>query len=341
MVFFEIDGKFHRICNGAARVGGHQVRNQILFLADFLAFLIETLAEAVEVLNVRFAHLVQNMVDTVLRCNLELSADVVFYQLLHKGRVWISDCIIVADARTDKHFLDSLDLAQFAQQVDIFAVVDVHVRTWFWSQTLAVLAQAVFQLLFAGRIAEVCGWAAYIMDISLESRIAGHFLCFCDDGFLAAGNDLSALMEGDGAEVAVAKAAAVLHDGKFDLLDGIYTAELFIGAGERELENFVQLFTGEGRHRRILYQIFGVSLLLDNNLAVDSILPLVLDLMCFGIAFLVFRNLAERSTGNAFSRDLILSAEIACSADVADGMDIFALLQLFGQLFDDLFAHTI
>ena len=92
----------------------------------------------------RLAHLVQNMVDTVLWCNLELSADVVFYQLLHKGWVWISDCIIVADARADKHFLDALDLAQFAQQVDIFAVVDVHVRTWFWSQTLAVLAQTVF-----------------------------------------------------------------------------------------------------------------------------------------------------------------------------------------------------
>lgn len=183
------------------------------------------------------------------------------------------------------------------------------------------------------------------MDISLESWIAGHFLRFCNDGFLAAGNDLSALMEGDGAEIAVAKAAAVLHDGKFDLLDGIYTAELFIGrvigAGERELENFIQLFTGEGRHRRILHQIFGVGLFLDNNLAVDSILPLVLNLMCLGIAFLVFGNLAERSTGNAFSRDLILSAEIAGSADVADGMDIFALLQLFSQLLDDLFAHAI
>ena len=209
-------------------------------------------------------------------------------------------------------------------------MVDVHVRTWFRSQTLAVLAQAVFQLLFAGRIAEVCSWATDIMDISLESRIAGHFLCFCDDGFFAAGNDLSALMEGDGAEVAVAKTAAVLHDGKFHLFDGIYTAKLFvgrvIGAGKRKLEDFVQLLTGEGRHGRILYQIFGISLFLDNNLSVDSILPLVLDLMCLGIAFLVFGNLAERSTGNAFSRDLILGAEIAGSADVADGMDIFALL---------------
>ena len=55
--------------------------------------------------------------------------------------------------------------------------------------------------------------------------------------------------------------------------------EKVIGAGEWELENFIQFLTGEGRHRRILHQIFGVGLFLYNNLAVDSILPLVLNLM--------------------------------------------------------------
>src|SRR5699024_2466661 len=135
---------------------------------------------------------------------------------------------------------------------------------------------------FAGRVAEVGGRTTDIVDVSLKARIASHFLCFCDDGFLAAGNDLPSLMEGDGAEVAVAKAAAVLHDGEFDLLDCIDTAQLFrgwvIGAGERKLEHLVQFLAGEGWQRRILHKIFGVSLFLDDDLAIDSVLPYVLSL---------------------------------------------------------------
>ena len=345
MVLFQIDRKLHRICDGAAGVGGHQVRDQILLLADFFGLLVEALAEAVEVLNVRFSHHIQNVVDTMLGSNLELAADVIFDQLLHEGRVGVCDGIVVADAGADKDLFDPLDAAQLAQQLDIFGVVDVHVGTGLGSQTFAVLAKTILQLFFAGGIAEVCGWPAHVVDVSLEVRIAGHLLGFLKDGFLAAGDNLPSLMKGDGAEVAVAEASAILHDGEFDLLDGIDTAQLFIGrvvgAGKGQAEHLVQLLAGEGRHRRILDQILAVGLLLHDNLSVDSILPLVLNLVRLGVAFLVFCHLAEGGTGNAVGRDFILGAEIADAAEVPNLVQGFSGCHPVNQLADDLFAHAV
>ena len=55
-----------------------------------------SLAEAVEVLDVRLAHLVQNMIDTVLGSHLELTADVVFDQLLQKGGIGVGVEVVLS-----------------------------------------------------------------------------------------------------------------------------------------------------------------------------------------------------------------------------------------------------
>ena len=158
-----------------------------------LVILIEALAEAVEVLDVRLAHLVQNMIDTVLGSHLELTADVVFDQLLQKGGIGVGVEVVVADARADKHLFDPFDAAQLAQQLDRYShVVNLQLRAGLGCQTFSVLAQTVFQLLFAGGIAEVCRRPADIVDVSFKVWVVGHLLRFVQDGLLAAGNHLSA-----------------------------------------------------------------------------------------------------------------------------------------------------
>lgn len=212
-------------------------------------------------------------------------------------------------------------------------------------QTFSVLAQTVFQLLFAGGIAEVCRRSADIVDVSFKVWVVGHLLRFVQDGLLAAGNHLSALMEGDGTEVAVAKAATVLDDGKFHLFDSIHSAHCLIGrvigAGEGQVEHLVQLLAGEGRHRRVLHQVQGVGLFLNDGLAVDGVLPFGLNLVGFCIAFLVFGNLVEGGTADAVLRDFFLTAQVTAAAQVSDGFQCFSMAQALGQLGDDLFPHAV
>ena len=326
-------------------MGGHQVGHQILLLADAFGLLIKAPAEAVEVLDVRLAHLVQHVVDTMLGGNLELPADVVLHQLLQKGGVGVGVEVVVADARADKHLFDPRQFAQFAQNADILHVIHLQLRAGLGRQALAVLAQAVFQLLFAGGVAEVGGRAANVVDVSFKVRVVGHLLGLVDDRFLAAGDHLPSLVEGDGAEVAVAKAAAVLDDRELDLLDGVHSAQRLIGgvigAGEGQVEYAVQLLPGEGGHRRILHQVAGVGLLLHDGLAVDRILPFGLDLVGLGVALLVLRDLVEGGAGHAVLGDLVLGAQVAGAADVADFMDVFACLELLGELGNHLFTHAV
>ncbi len=103
-----------------------------------------------------------------------------------KGGIGVGVEVVVADARADKHLFDPFDAAQLAQQLDILHVVDLQLRAGLGCQTFSVLAQTVFQLLFAGGIAEVCRRSADIVDVSFKVRIVGHLLRFVQDGLLAA-----------------------------------------------------------------------------------------------------------------------------------------------------------
>ena len=224
-------------------------------------------------------------------------------------------------------------------------MVNLQLRAGLGCQTFSVLAQTVFQLLFAGGIAEVCRRSADVVDVSFKVWVVGHLLRFVQDGLLAAGNHLSALMEGDGTEVAVAKAATVLDDGKFHLFDSIHSAHRLIGrvigAGEGQAEHLVQFFAGEGRHRRVLHQIQGVGLFLNDGLAVDGVLPFGLNLVSFCIAFFVFGNLVEGGTADAVLWDFFLTAQVTAAAQVTNGFQCFSLAQALGQLSDDLFPHAV
>ena len=60
----------------------------------------------------------------MLRSDLELTADVVLYQLAHELVVLILHKIIVTDTGAYEHALDTLDLPYLPQKSKVFGVVD-------------------------------------------------------------------------------------------------------------------------------------------------------------------------------------------------------------------------
>ena len=63
-------------------------------------------------------------------------------------------------------------------------MVGNEVFTWRGEQTLPRRACAALELLFAGGLAEICRWAADVVDIALEAGGVGHGLGFLEDRFL-------------------------------------------------------------------------------------------------------------------------------------------------------------
>ena len=159
-----------------------------------------------------FAHLVQHHRRAVLGSDLQLTADMVHYQLLHELVVLVLDEVVVTYSRADKDLFHALDLAYLTQHGKVFAVVNFKCGTGGGSKALLAHAKSLGELLVAGGTAEVRRGTAYIVYVALE---IGHFcyaLRFLQHRLLAPDGDTPALMEGDGAEVAVAEAAAVVGD---------------------------------------------------------------------------------------------------------------------------------
>ena len=156
-----------------------------------------------------FAHAAEHRVGYMLRGYLQLSGNVVLYQLPEEGVLFICQQIVKADAAADEDLLDPGYLPQLAQQVHIVAVVGVHILAGGRVQALPPAAGALGHLLFTGRVPEIGGGAAYIVDVALEVRILHHFFGLCQNGFVAPHLDDPALVESQGAEGACPEAAPV------------------------------------------------------------------------------------------------------------------------------------
>lgn len=98
------------------------------------------------------------------------------------------------------------------RNAQVFAVVHLQCLAGFGSKALFPRTHPGFCLLFAGRQPEVCGRTAHVVDIALEVGHFGDLFCLFQDGFLAAAGDAPSLVQGDGAEVAVAETAPVVGD---------------------------------------------------------------------------------------------------------------------------------
>lgn len=131
-------------------------------------------------------------------------------QFSKKFSALVLEQIIKPDPRTDEDLLHPRNGPHLAQQRQIVGVVGVQIGTGRWGQTGTVLTHPRLALLGAGRMSEIGGWAAHVVDIALEAGVLRQRLHFPQHAGMAAGGNDPPLMEGQGAEVARPEAPAVV-----------------------------------------------------------------------------------------------------------------------------------
>ena len=110
----------------------------------------------------------------------ELTADMIFDQLLKEALVPILKQIVIPYTRTYKNLFDLRQLAQGAQDIKIFLMVGFKSRTGLGRKTFFALAQSPFKLTAARRRSEVRSRSADIMYISLKSGVFSELLRLSD-----------------------------------------------------------------------------------------------------------------------------------------------------------------
>ena len=209
-----------RILQCGARVTGHEVRYDILSESELVVDLLKFLHEAVVDLDLRLAHLLQYPVRDVLWCHTHLSRDVILADLAEELLIRIRHEVIEAEAGSDKDLLHPRQRTHFAEQLHIVAVIDLQVLTRLWPETFATDTGALRELLLAGWSTELGGRTTDIEDVALEFLILRDLLRLREDAFVGAALHDTSLMHGEGAEIALAEAAAALGDAFLDLTEG-------------------------------------------------------------------------------------------------------------------------
>ena len=136
-------------------------------------------------------------------------------------------------------------------------MVDFEVGTGLRIQAAAVLAGPLGELLVTGGTPEFGSGASDVVDVALEVGIFQAGLSLIEDGLVTAGLDNPSLVEGQGAEIAVAKTAPVGSEAEFDLAErrdaAVFLIRGVIGAHEGQRVDVVHLLGGQGLCRRILH----------------------------------------------------------------------------------------
>ena len=143
---------------------------------------------------------------------------------------------VVADAGCHEDLLDALQLADFAQQVDLRLVVDFEHGTDIRRDAALGRADAALEFLVALEAVHVGGRAAQILNVTFEFGMLCQPLGFSHDGFLTAPADRASLVDSDGAEVALAVTAAMGGDRKADRIQQAHGTLLLV---VRMLRSFV------------------------------------------------------------------------------------------------------
>ena len=146
-------------------------------------------------------------------------------------------------------------------------------------------------------------------------------------------------MIGERAEVAAAEAAAVVDDRELNLLNRRHAAHRLIhrviGAHIRQTVGEVHLLGGQRECGRILYEQ-AAAVLLNDRLAADMIVLVVLDFDGLRIFALVRQHLLQRRAPDRRKGDILRTVREVChAADAAHGIHAaFARLEVFRQLDD-------
>lgn len=184
------------VFHGASRVRRHQVGHQILFFAQLAVDLLKFLGKPLINLRGGFAHILKNPWGNMLRCYLQLAADMAAAKLGEKLIIFVIEQVIKSNAGTDKHLFNPLDFLQLLQQLQIVPVRYLQMLAGLRKKTLSALTHPSVQLSAAGRGAKVGRGTAHIMNIAFKALAPGQQLCFLQNGFVAARGDCSPLMKG-------------------------------------------------------------------------------------------------------------------------------------------------
>ena len=189
----------------------------------------------------------------------QLAAHVVVDQLLEELVGLVGQGVVKADAAAHEDLLHAGKLAQVAQELGVGVLLHHHVLAERGPHAAAVAAHAVGGLLVARGPAEVCRGAADVGDVALEVGVCREGAGLLHDALVAPHLQDAALVEGDGTEAALAKAAAVGRNGEAHLVkvEGRHAARGVVvrvpRAGVGQLVDAVQLGGGERGLRRVLH----------------------------------------------------------------------------------------
>ena len=132
-------------------------------------------------------------------------------------------------------------------------------------------------------------------------------------------------MQLDGAEVAPAEAPPVLDDGELHLPDGGHPAHRLIdrvvAAGIGQGVDLVQLPADQGLGGQVLHQVL-FALLLDDDLAADTVLVVHLDAAGFGVGQLVRGHLFVAGALDIAGGQVVEVGHIAGAGQIGDGGDV-------------------
>lgn len=286
----------------AARMAGNEIGDEVLFLPQLLIDALIFLTEGIVHIASRFAHNGEHFRADMLRRDLELATDVVLAQLLEEGVGFVRRDVVIAQTTAHEDLFHLRQGTNLAQEVDVVGMIDLEVGTGLGEKALTSSAGAIFHLLFAAGVAEICCWTADIVDIPLEP---GHFrnrFGFLNDGFMAASGNDAPLKERDRAEGTGAKAAARMRDGELHFFDGGNTASGVIIGVPRPLEGesvyIVQLLAGEGRIGNSLNNV-SIAVLLADCVSTEGILLIILHKECVAIFFLASYTILIRRNFDA------------------------------------------
>ena len=280
----------------------------------------------------------------MLRGDLQLSGNVELHQFFKERVFLICQQVVKANTAANKNLFHAGNLSQLTQQRNIVRVVGFHVFAGGGIQALPSAAGTLRQLLFAGRMAEVGGGAAHIVDIALEILVLYHQFGLSEDAFMAPGLDNSTLMEGQSAEGAGTEAAPIGYKAEFNFLDGRHATGFFVAGMPSALigqgVDCVHFLSGQGLLRRILNDKF-LSVGLCQTLGGEGVAVAVLDFEALGVLALVGFQLIKGGQCNGGQAFVQLGCFKYGAVDIGDIFGFHAGVQRVCQLHDGLFAHAI
>ena len=193
--------------------------------------------------------------------NFQIAAHMVLYQLFHIFGRFIGQ--VIAQARCNQHLFDTAQLAGAAIDFDQRVVIGRQVLANAGVDTAGFAARRFDLGRFAAQAVHIGSGAAQIADHARKAlHLVAHVFHFFDDAFFAAALDDAALVLGDRAKSAAAKAAAHDVDAKANHLPGgdfrrAIMPPFFIGiggvrvAGVGQVKHPIHLGRGQRNRRRV------------------------------------------------------------------------------------------